>query len=426
MKIKVKNSSWQHVSEMPHLERKPPMKQSAFARWLLKALSAGELKDVDFSYTEIGMEKLKKDEPCLILMNHSSFTDLNIAAKLFADRQYHIVCTNDGLVGKAGIMRWIGCVPTCKFIGDMRLIKDMKYCVDVLRSSVVMFPEASYSFDGTATPLPKSVGKLVRLLKVPVIMVRTQGAFLRDPLYNNLQKRSVKVTATVEYLISENDLCTKSVDELNEILQKAFDYDHFREQLELGIIIDEPFRADGLHRALYKCPVCGTEGEMRGEGISLRCNHCGSSWTLLEDGRLAPDAPGEEPGFSLVTDWYAWERACVREEIERGEYRMEEDVDIMVLKDFKAIYRIGEGTLVHTADGLQLTGCDGELDFFLDSRLSYSLYADYFWYELGDMISIGETGQQFYCFPKRGEKAIVAKARLAAEELYKIRAEKRK
>jgi hypothetical protein len=31
-------------------------------------------------------------------------------------------------------------------------------------SSVLMLPEASYSFDGTATPLPESLGKCIKLL----------------------------------------------------------------------------------------------------------------------------------------------------------------------------------------------------------------------------------------------------------------------
>ena len=30
---------------------------------------------------------------------------------------------------------------------------------------------------------------------------------------------------------------------------------------------------------------------------------------------------------------------------------------------------------------------------------SYSLYSDFNWYELGDMISIGNNGIQYYCFP---------------------------
>ena len=34
-----------------------------------------------------------------------------------------------------------------------------------------MYPEASYSFDGTATPLPESLGKLVKKLGIPVVAI---------------------------------------------------------------------------------------------------------------------------------------------------------------------------------------------------------------------------------------------------------------
>ena len=84
-------------------------------------------------------------------------------------------------------------------------------------------------------------------------------------------------------------------------------------------------------------------------------------------------------------------------------------------------FRVGEGMLLHTADGFVLDGCDGALHYEQGPRASYSLYADYFWYELGDMVCIGTAKCRYYCFPKDQAGAIVAKARLAAEELYKIK-----
>ena len=93
--------------------------------------------------------------------------------------------------------------------------------------------------------------------------------------------------------------------------------------------------------------------------------------------------------------------------------------------DTDCIYSIGEGRLVHDRNGFLLTGCDGELHYEQKPLSSYSLYADYYWYKLGDMICIGDKKILYYCFPKNcGD--VVAKTRLAAEELYKIvRAEKR-
>ena len=196
---------------------------------LMKLLAKKELKDTNFRYNEVGMEKLNPREVALFLMNHSSFTDLAIATTMLSDRQYHIVMTNDGMIGKAGLMRKIGCIPTKKFITDTMLIKDMVYAVNHLNSSILMYPEASYSFDGTQTPLPDSLGKCIKLLKIPVVMIRTKGAFLRDPLYNNLQKRKVDVSATVKYIISKQDAIEKSEDEINAILKEAFTYDHFKE-----------------------------------------------------------------------------------------------------------------------------------------------------------------------------------------------------
>ena len=207
------------------------------------------------------MEKLEKGEPCLVLMNHSSFIDLEIVGYLMADREWHIVTTLDGFVGKAWLMRLIGCISTKKFINDVTLVRDMRYTVKNLNASLVMYPEASYSFDGTATTLPESLGKCIKLLNVPVVMIKTEGAFLRDPLYNGLQIRKTKVSAKMEYILSPEEIKEKTIEEINEILQKQFDFDNFKIQQEKGIKIKEKFRADGLHRVLYKCPHCQTEGK---------------------------------------------------------------------------------------------------------------------------------------------------------------------
>ena len=85
-----------------------------------------------------------------------------------------------------------------------------------------------------------------------------------------------------------------------------------------------------------------------------------------------------------------------------------------------ALYMVGSGTLHHDSNGFVLDGCDGKLHYEQTPGTSYSVNSDYFWYEIGDMICIGDSKAQYYCFPKDQTKAIVAKARLATEELYKM------
>ena len=87
--------------------------------------------------------------------------------------------------------------------------------------------------------------------------------------------------------------------------------------------------------------------------------------------------------------------------------------------DFKAIYRVGSGRLVHNTEGFRLDGCDGKLHYEQPALACYGLYADYYWYEIGDVICIGNKDALYYCFPKCGD--VVAKTRMAAEELYKLK-----
>lgn len=173
-------------------------------------------------------------------------------------------------------------------------------------------------------------------------MIETFGAFSRNPLYNELQvRKSVPVSAKVRLLYSREDLKEKSVKELSDGLDKAFSFDQFRWQRENGIQITDGFRADGLERILYKCPHCGTEGELTGKGTGLTCRHCGKHWELTSIGDLA--ASEGETEFSHVPDWYRWEREQVRRELEDGTYKLDIDVDIAMMVDFKAIYKVGQG-----------------------------------------------------------------------------------
>ena len=119
-----------------------------------------------------------------------------------------------------------------------------------------------------------------------------------------------------------------------------------------------------------------------------------------------------------MPDWYAWERRCVREELENGTYQLDIPVRICMMVNTKHICRVGEGRLHHDVNGFHLTGCGGKLDYFQKPTASYSLYADYFWYEIGDMLCIGDHKILYYCFPQGGGD-VVAKTRLAAEELYR-------
>ena len=422
MKIVTKKSTYEKVMAMKRTKPRRPLRPLFLLQILIRILSMFDLIPAKFKYEKHGMEKIGKKEPCLILMNHSSFMDLEIASHIFFPKRYGIVTTSDGFVGP--LMRWLmpllGCIPTQKFVSDMSLIKNMQYMLKEKKTSVLMFPEAGYSFDGTATVLPKKMGILLKKLDVPVVTVITQGAYFRQPLYNDLQKRKVQVRADVTCLFTREELKSLSVAELDKRLEEQFTFDNFRWQQENGMVVDEPFRADGLNRLLYKCPHCGTEGNMVGKGIKLTCHNCGAEYELTETGFLKAD----NAIFTHVPDWFNWQRQEIRKELESGSYNLDIQVDIAMLVNYNALYMVGEGRLTHTVEGFHLTGCDGKLDYTQGPVASHCLNADYFWYEIGDMIGIGNQDVLYFCFPKNcGD--VVAKTRLATEELYKMKKTRR-
>lgn len=416
MKIKVKKMDYDQVVSLPSVPRKRAKPAKFPMQLLMRLVSIPELLAVRFQAKKINMERLSKKEACLILMNHSSFLDLKIASKLLFPRKYNIVTTSDGLVGKSEFMRSIGCIPTPKFVTDIALVKDLLYLTKKENTSVLMFPEASYSFDGTATTLPESLAKMIKLLGVPIVMIRTFGAFARDPLYNSLQVRKTKVTAEMEYLLSPEDIQSMAVTEIQSIIEKQFAFDYFRWQQENLVRIDEDFRADGLHRVLYKCPHCMSETSMEGKNTILTCKTCGVIYELDEFGYLI-NKTGESL-FNHIPDWYQWQRTCIEKSIQEDTYALDIEVDIYLLTNLDCIYQVGSGRLRHDANGFLLEGCNGRLIYNQKPQSSYSLYSDFFWYEIGDMICIGNQKTLYYCFPQNGEN-IAAKTRMATEILYK-------
>ncbi len=418
MNIKVKKLSLDEVKALKKEKKRNPKKPNIFWRTLLKILSSIDLKNTDFSVEKVGMEKLGKKQPCLVLMNHTSFIDLKIAEYTLYPRPLNIVTTKDGFIGLDWLLRQIGCFPTRKFTPERSLITQMKYCLEKLKTSVLMFPEASYSIDGTATTLPEALGKCLKYLGVPVVTLISTGAYSRQPLFNNLRRRKVKVSAKMEYLLSPEDVQNMSAQEINEKVKEAFSFDAYRWQRDNNVLITEPDRAEGLDRILYKCPCCLAEGKTVGKGDTLTCEACGKEYVLTETGAM--QAKNGETEIDHVPDWYAWERACVRQELLDGTYRLDDEVDVYAVVDTKALYQIGVGRLVHTADGFVLYDAKGEVIYVQKPLFSYSLNADFFWYEIGDVVYIGNSDITYCCVPKN-LRNVVAKTRLAAEELYKLK-----
>ena len=148
MKIRTRSSTYDAVMAKKRPKRRKPLRPSFLLQTVVRVASLPDLWNTHFKYTTSGMEKIK-GQPCLILMNHCSFTDMKLAYGIFYPQKMGIVTSVDAMTGILGkLMRLLGCTPTHKYVADMSLVKDIKYMLYHNKTSVLMYPEAGYSFDG--------------------------------------------------------------------------------------------------------------------------------------------------------------------------------------------------------------------------------------------------------------------------------------
>lgn len=395
---------------------KKPIKPTFLMTLAKEIISWPDLKKRNFQLTKVGMEDV--DGPYLLLVTHSSMVDFNVMLKATHPQKVNNVMTLEGFNTYTEIlMRLLGVLGTRKFINDVHLVKNMKYCVDKLKTTFVLFPEARYSLDGCTSYLPSSLGKMVRLLKVPVVVLSIHGNFVTCPQWNKINKKTY-VEAEMKKILSPEDIRNLSVEEINQVIEEHFQYDDFKWQYDKKIKIDHPMRCKGLHNLLYKCPSCLQEYEMESDGTKLWCLNCGKEWEMDEYGRLS--AIQGETEFSHIPDWSKWERECVRKEIEDGTYYFEDDVRVETLPGSLKFYKQGMGKLIQTPTETKIE-CNYYGEEFVLTRSAISLesmHIEYDYLKRGDCVDISIPDDSFWCYLTK--KNAITKLSFATEEIHKL------
>ena len=98
MKISYKDIGFKNALLREPKKLPPAKKPNILFKTLLKIVSIFDLAAVKFKTNKIGMDKLKRKDQCLILMNHNSFLDLEIATSALYPRSINIVATTDAYV----------------------------------------------------------------------------------------------------------------------------------------------------------------------------------------------------------------------------------------------------------------------------------------------------------------------------------------
>lgn len=401
-----------------------PLHQGKFWTWLIWVLSKFALMGKKYKVETIGMEDLKP--PYILLSNHMHFIDFELAAMGTWPHPVSNVVSIDGYVVKFFLLEWIGAIATRKFTTDLHLVKSIRRVLQ--RGDILaMYPEARYSPCGTTAFLPDSLGKLIRMNKVPVVAVVHHGNHLYAPFWNFRSKRKVPLHTTMKLILTPEQIETMTVEEINETLGQALQYDDYRYQKENGIRITEKDRAEGLHQVLYQCPNCLAESKMASKGTELFCTECGKRWNWNEDGNL--QALEGETEFTHIPDWFEWERQQVARQIADGTYRYEDEVQVWSLPRVWRYIPLGKAKLTHDPEnGFVLEGhYRGQAYRIQRQPLQInSLHVEYDFGPLKkiDCLDISTENDSFYCQPSRPD--VITKLAFATEEIYQRALRERK
>ena len=373
---------------------------------------------------KINMEGLKP--PYFMLSNHMYFIDFELAAMGTLPHRVNNVVSIDGYYRRPFLLELIGAICTRKYTRDMHLIISINKVIkngDILS----MYPEARYSPAGVTSYMPEALGKLVKLNKAPVVAVVHHGNHLHSPFWNFRKKRKIPLHTTMTCILTAEQVKAMSVEEINEAIKNALEYDDYRYQKENGILIKEPFRAEGLHKVLYRCPHCMTESKMDSKGSELFCKACGKRWKWNEDGNL--EAIEGETEFSHIPDWFRWQRTQVEEQIEKGEYSFTDDVEVYSLPRCWRFMKLGKAKLTHNAEnGFVLEGHYNGEDYRIErtpmETNSLHIEYDYCYIKPFDCLDISTEKDSFYCYPTK--ENVITKLAFATEILYQRGLEKAK
>ena len=412
------NTQVNYKNKKTYKTAKYPIRQPLFFTYLIWILCKIILIGKKYKVEKINMEGLKP--PYMVLSNHMYFIDFELGAMVTFPHRVNNVVNIDGYYRRPFLLEWIGAIATRKFTMDLHLIKSIKKTLQ--RGDVLcMYPEARYAPCGINSYIPDSVGMLIKRNKVPVVAIVHHGNYLHSPFWNFRKKRKVPLYTTATKILTPEQIEQMSVSEINAIVRESLTYDDYRYQKENGILITEPFRAEGMHKVLYQCPHCLTESKMASEGADIFCTECGKRWHLGEDGTL--QAQEGETEFSHVPDWFLWQREQVRAQIERGEYSFEDDVEIYSLPRCWKFEKLGRGKLRHNPDeGFVIEGeYRGESYRIQRTPIqnnSLHVEYDYCYIKPHDCLDISTENDSFYCYPTK--QNVVTKLAFSTEIIYEM------
>ncbi len=209
------------------------------------------------------------------------------------------------------LLHRIRAIPKRKFLSDNDAIRKILN-VRGFGGRIGLFPEGQASWDGSTLPILPSTGKLIKLLKIPVITVHLLGSYLVKPRWRK-KRRYGAVTVRFSYGMSPEEIKEASPEEINHKLTKILSYNETVTQKERMVPFKGKDKAEYLERFLFMCPQCKSIASLSSKGDVLYCRSCDFFCTYTEYGFLTGAKVSKD--FSSPSYWNRWQQEKLKKMI---------------------------------------------------------------------------------------------------------------
>ena len=298
-------------------------------------------------YFKTKKAKLDKKQNYFILSNHQGYLDPALMA-LTIHRPIYFVAS-DALYSKKWYLRLLfycfGPIKKRKGFADVGCIRRM--CKTAQEGgTVAVFPEGNRQWNDSMFSIDKSIVKLVRMLKLPLILYNFRGGYGVQPRWGKSIRKG-KHIGEINRIVSWEDISAMSDHELYQTIisaLKVIDSDS-------GELYKSDERAEYLERQLFVCPKCSAASTLVSHDNDVVCTNCGLTVTYGEDLHLT--SPDPDFKFDKVVDWYEFQQQYVLGyDLETSDVLLSDDSIELYDKTEQKRMLVAQGTLSLTKDAL--------------------------------------------------------------------------
>ena len=311
--------------------------------WDLSQTIIGRWIRPEFNLTLEDFEPADIEGPVLVAINHTCAYDPIFTGAAFKNKPLTFIASEHIVRSKPWgplLDKYVSLIPHQKGgKGSRTALIAMKR---IKRGeSIFLAVEGEQTWNGQSLPVMPFTGKLVKGSGATLVTYLFEGGYLSDPRWA-MEPRRGRVHGRPVRVYAPAELKEMSDEEVEEAIAKDLWFDTWEwQKSQPGGPVrfrSKKGNAEGIERAIFSCPECGSFGTLRSSRDDVSCS-CGFKVRLTDTGFFEPAEP-----FETILEWEKHDRSALtermKEMLSRQKAGTEDAADSLFADDSATLYHI--------------------------------------------------------------------------------------